>query len=171
MKNTYWNGNGRYQADYNRLVELMPLMGKCDTVAGELIRAASRLGHDFYNNGMGNNTSGAVNFLLHKGAIDDETHNTIYEYTRGLIYGGHYEGDRFQVAMEHMVDSVIEFIRARPELETAENTEDMFSYEEPFQNFCEECGDETDGRGLYGSLCGYCEDTMLAEEEEEEYEY
>ena len=30
---------------------------QCDTVAGEMLRAAGRLRHDFYNNGMGNNTS------------------------------------------------------------------------------------------------------------------
>lgn len=171
MQNTYWNNKGRYQADYDRLVDLMPAMGECDTVAGELIRAASRLGHDFYNNGMGNNTSGAVNFLLAKGAIDAQTHATIYEYTRGQLYDGRYEGDSLQVAIEHMVDLTIEFIRANPELETQQNTEDMFSYEEPFQNFCEECGDEVDGGRLCESLCSYCEDAMWAEEEDEEYEY
>lgn len=135
MENTYWNNQGWYQTEYDRLAKLMPMMGKCDTVAGELIRAASRLGHDFYNNGMGNNTSGAVNFLLHKDAIDDKTHATIYEYTRGVQYDGRYEGDCLQVAIEHMVDLTIEFIRANPELETEKNTDDMFEFEEPFQNF------------------------------------
>ena len=172
MKNTYWNNQGKYQVEYERLVELMPTSGKCDTVAGELIRAATRLAYDLYNNGMGNNTSGAANFLLMHGAIDDATHSTIYEYTRGRLYDGHYEGDALQVAIERAVDCTIEHVLHRPELEHEPNTQDMFDYEEPFQNFCEECGDEVDGRGLYGSLCSFCEEHMWEEEEdEEELEY
>ena len=63
MENTYWSGTGTYQADYTRLVELMPGSGNADTLAGELVRACTRLAYDLYNNGMGNNTSGAVNML------------------------------------------------------------------------------------------------------------
>jgi len=169
MQNIYWNNAGKHQADYARLCdELIPAMGACDTVAGEMLRSATRLAYDLYNNGMGNNTSGAVNFLLAKGVIDERTHATIYDYTRGLLYDGRYEGDSLQVAIEHMIDLTVEHILERPELTTAENTEDQFEYEEPMQNFCEECGDETHGGGLYGSLCSYCEDAMLAEDEDEE---
>ena len=164
---TYWSNNGAHQATYDRLVEAMPNMGACDTLAGELIRSASRLGYDFYNNGMGNNTSGAVNFLREKGAIDRDTYDTIYEYTRGRLYNGNYNGDALQVAIEHMVDMTCEFIERNPALETISNTEDMFDYEEEFQYFCEECGDELDSRSC-GSLCSYCEETY---EEEEEYDY
>lgn len=171
MEATYWNERGRYQADYMRLVELMPPSGKCDTVAGEMIRAASRLGYDLYNNGMGNNTSGAVNYLHHKGVIDCATHSTIYEYTRGRIYAGHYAGDPLQVAIESMVDQTVRHILDNPVLETTPNTEDLFDYSEPDQTFCEECGDEVDRRGLYGTLCSYCEDAMLEDEEDEDFEY
>ena len=165
MQSTYWNNQGKFQADYNRLVELMPMMGKSDTVAGELIRAVSKLGYDFYNNGMGNNTSGAVNFLEAKGAIDRRTWSSIYDYTRGALYQGRYEGDSLQVAMESMVDQTVEFILANPELETQANTEDMFDYSEEDQNFCDECGDEVD----YGYICRYCEEAYEEEEEDECY--
>ena len=169
MQNIYWNNAGKYQADYARLCdELIPAMDACDTVAGEMLRSATRLAYDLYNNGMGNNTSGAVNFLLAKGVIDSKTHATIYDYTRGLLYDGRYEGDSLQLAIERMIDTVVEHILERPELIEQKNEEDMFEYEEPFQNFCEECGDEVDGRGLYGSLCRYCEDSMLEEEEDED---
>ena len=57
MENTYWSQNGKYQIDYDRLVGLMPAMGNSNKVAGELIRCVSRLGHELYNNGMGNNSS------------------------------------------------------------------------------------------------------------------
>ena len=166
MENTYWNNAGKYQADYDRLLLLMPSMGQCDTVAGELIRSASRLGYDFYNNGMGNNTSGAANFLLRHRAIDTETHQIIYEYTRGLIYRGGYAGDSLQRAIESMVDQTIEFILARPELLTAPNTVDMFDYSEPDQNWCDECGDELEGR--YSSVCRFCEESYYDEAEEED---
>ena len=163
MQSTYWNNQGTHQADYDRLVQLMPMMGKSDTVAGELIRAVSKLGYDFYNNGMGNNTSGAVNFLDAKGAIDRRTRSTIYDYTRGALYEGRYDGDSLQVAMEHMVDQTVEFILANPELETQANTEDMFDYSEEDQHWCDDCGDETD---RWSHVCRYCEE---AYEEEEEF--
>lgn len=44
--------------------ELVPDSGSAGTLNGELIRAATRLEYDFYNNGMINNTSGAVKFLM-----------------------------------------------------------------------------------------------------------
>ena len=52
MENIYYHSKGRYQADYDRLVDLMPGSGQSETVAGELIRAVSKLGHELYNNGM-----------------------------------------------------------------------------------------------------------------------
>ena len=171
MQNTYWNGNGAYQADYERLVNAMPGVGASDTVAGELIRAASRLGYDFYNNGMGNNTSGAANFLLEKGAISKRTYATVYGFTRGRLYNGRFDGDTLQQAIEAVVDETVEYILAHPELETADNNEDMFDYEEEEEHFCDECGDTLDGSGC-GWLCDYCEEAMQAEEEEDElYDY
>lgn len=169
MNDTYWNDSGKYQAEYTSLCEtLIPDSGKCDTVAGEMLRSATRLAYDFYNNGMGNNTSGAVNYLLKKGVVDVKTYGTIYEYTRGMIYGGGYNGDALQLAIERMIDITVEYIQSNPELKTLSNTEDMFDFEEPFQEFCEECGDEIDGRGFYGSVCSYCESQWEDEDEDEE---
>ena len=166
MENTYYNGNGKFQADFNRLCDdLIPTMGNCDTVAGEMLRSVTRLAHDLYNNGMGNNTSGAVNFLLAKGAIDDRTHSTIHEFTRGLLYEGHYKGDSFQCAVESAIDQTVQLILNNPELITQPNTEDMFDYEEDFQKFCDDCGDEVE----YYGVCSYCEESYY--DEEEEYEY
>ena len=165
MQNTYWNKSGAHQADYDRLVELVPDMGNCDTVAGEMIRSVSRLGYDLYNNGMGNNTSGAVNFLLEKGAIDRDTHSTIYEYTRGLTYSGRYEGDALQVAIERAVDMTVEMIMRNPQLLTMANTEDMFDYEDEDQHWCEECGDETD---RWTPVCRYCEEAWEEEYDEDD---
>ena len=163
MENTYWNGNGKYQAEFDELLDLMPGSGKSDVVAGELIRAANRLAYDFYNNGMGNNTSGAINFLDYYGVLDMDRTNIfgkIYEYTRGRIYHGNYNGDELQTAIESMIDMTVEFIQANPHLKTQENEDDLFKFEDPEQNFCEECGDETD----WGYICSHCE-----EMQEEDY--
>ena len=171
MENTYWNNKGKFQAEYDRMTEeLMPAMGACDIVAGELIRAVSRLGYDLYNNGMGNNTSGAVNFLLEKGAIDADTYDTIYEYTRGRLYRGNYNGDSLQVAIERAVDMTVEMILRNPQLLTMANTEDMFDYAETEQHFCEDCGEEVDSR-YGGMLCQYCEESYYEEEDEENSDY
>lgn len=165
MENTYWNNKGRFQAEYNQMSkDLMPAMGKADTVAGELIRAVSKLGYDLYNNGMGNNTSGAANYLREQGAIDRDTFKTIYEYTRGRLYKGRYQGDSLQVAIERAVDMTVEMILRNPQLITMPNDTDMHDLSEEDQNFCEECGVELSSRAYYGSICSDCEEDM-----EEEY--
>tara|TARA_B110000914_G_scaffold222070_1_gene234928 strand:- start:33 stop:560 length:528 start_codon:yes stop_codon:yes gene_type:complete len=163
MENTYWNNTGDYQAEYNRLVQLMPGSGAADTLGGELIRCVSRLGHELYNNGMGNNSSGAVNMLLEFGAITPITHATIYPFTRGALYEGRYEGDAFQVAVESAVDQVIEYI-INNRADLTANTADMFDWAEPEQHWCEDCGDEVD---YMVSVCSDCEEAYEDEEEEE----
>ena len=62
---SYWNKTGKHQAwDTENFRKLVPAEGKCATHQGELLRASAKLYYDYYNNGMCNNTSGAVNFLL-----------------------------------------------------------------------------------------------------------
>jgi hypothetical protein len=168
MQNIYWHNAGKHQADYARLCdELIPSMGAADTVAGEMLRAATRLAYDLYNNGMGNNTSGAVNFLLRKGVIDHETHGVIYEYTRGLLYDGRYEGDALQRAIEQTIDFTVELILANPQLVTMQNAEDMFDFEDPEQHWCDDCGDEIYDR--WSPVCRHCEDSYCEEEEDDCY--
>jgi len=168
MENTYWANKGKYQTDYDRLANLMPAIGDADTVAGEMIRSISRLGHELYNNGMGNNSSGAVNFLLNHDCIDATTHEIIYPFTRGRLYEGNYNGDTFQKAVESAIDQTLFHILQNPGLETELNTESMFDAEEEEQRFCEECEDELDQ--FDGHICNSCEDHMwFSDEEEEDY--
>lgn len=135
MESTYWNNQGRYQAQYNELVKLMPFFGPAETLAGELIRAVSKLGYDFYNNGMGNNTSGAVNFLNHHSAIDAGVFDTIYEYSRGKTYEGKYKGDALQLAIERAVDQTVEMITRNPQLITMPNKDDMLLHEDEDESY------------------------------------
>ena len=51
-KNTYWNNNGKYNHEYEILWRrLVPAEGKANTVAGEVLRAVSRLYYRWYNDG------------------------------------------------------------------------------------------------------------------------
>ena len=139
MERTYWDRNGKYQAEYEQMVDdLMPISGAAETLAGELIRAATRLAYDFYNNGMCNNTTGAVNFLREKGAIDGHTHEAIYSFAAGQPYLGDYGGGALQVAIERTIDMTVEMILRNPALLTMANTEDMFDYEDPEEYWDEE---------------------------------
>lgn len=135
MENTYWNNQGKFQAQFDELTTLMPAVGNADTVAGELIRSCNRLAYDFYNNGMGNNTSGAINFLKMHSAIDGDIYDTIHPWTTGRIYNGDYEGDDLQVAIEKMIDQTVEMITRNPVLITMTNTDDMLNYEDEADYF------------------------------------
>ena len=157
--NSYWDQEGKYQKEYEAIWEQhVPATGHSAVVGGELVRAASRLTHDFYNNGMGNNTSGAINFLREFGSIDQGLYDTIYPYTRGRLYGGWYEADALHLAMIKMMDVTVEFILKNPQLLTIENAADMFDYSEETLDYCERCDCELD------RFCSWqCEDC------EEEY--
>lgn len=49
---SYWNGNGAYQTEYDKLYsQLVPSIGSSPTLHGELIRCCSRLFYDYCNNG------------------------------------------------------------------------------------------------------------------------
>ena len=158
MQNTYYNNQGKFQAEYDRMSQaLISASGSCDTTAGEMLRSVTRLAYDLYNNGMGNNTSGACNFLLEMKAISYQIHETIYEYTRGKLYDGNYDGDNFQRAIETAIDNTVEFIIMHPSLETEVNDKNMLDYDEDFQNFCEECGDDI---CEYSTICDDCEDNL-----------
>lgn len=49
---SYWDGSGAYQEEYNTLYdEMVPASGHAETKVGEVLRAVSRLGYEYYNNG------------------------------------------------------------------------------------------------------------------------
>lgn len=49
---SYWDETGAYQEEFDRLYNnLVPGMGECSTVHGEMVRAVSRLLYEFCNNG------------------------------------------------------------------------------------------------------------------------
>lgn len=47
---TYWNGNGKYQKEYNEIQSEIPAFGKANEQHIELLRNATNLYYDHYNN-------------------------------------------------------------------------------------------------------------------------
>lgn len=51
----YWDNNGKYQKQYNKAWEqLIPASGEAEDGLPEALRAISRIGYDYYNNGFCN---------------------------------------------------------------------------------------------------------------------
>ena len=52
---TYWDNEGKYQEQYNKaFAKLVPHHGKAEDGWPEALRAISRIGYDYYNNGFCN---------------------------------------------------------------------------------------------------------------------
>lgn len=131
MSNTYWNSNGRFQNEYQKLyTELVPNSGNCSTVEGELLRATCKLYYDYYNNGMCNNTSGPARFLAKK--LEQVATPEINEYLL-QIYNesntGGYTSANLDAPLEFVCDFVIEVILNKNGNYQA-NSEDMYDYQE-----------------------------------------
>ena len=183
-EDTYWNDRGKYQKEYDELCEkLVPTSGKCDTVAGEILRAASKLLWDFNNNGVGwNNTSGALNYLIAKKVVNSEEVEEIYPCTRKIVFGDVESiNKKMYPVVNAIVDRACEFIHNNPVVITEKNTEDIWNYAEEDGVACEghecectslncdsdwlryrECFDKT--------LCDLCEQCWEEESESEESE-
>lgn len=54
-KGSYWDNDGQYQAEYDKAwQQLIPWQGEAEDGWPEALRAISRIGYDYYNNGFCN---------------------------------------------------------------------------------------------------------------------
>ena len=182
-EDTYWNDRGKYQKEFDELCEkLVPTSGKCDTVAGEILRAASKLLWDINNNGVGwNNTSGALNYLIAKKVVNSEEVEELYPCTRKIVIG---DVESINKKMYPMVNAIIdmacEFIHNNPIVIKEKNTEDIWNYAEEDGVACEghECECTSLDVGCESVVIRYrerfdkflCEQCWEEESEEEESE-
>ena len=180
-EDTYWNDRGKYQKEYDELCEkLVPTSGKCDTVAGEILRAASKLLWDFNNNGVGwNNTSGALNYLIAKKVVNSEEVEELYPCTRKIVIGDVESiNKKMYPVVNAIVDRACEFIHNNPVVIKEKNTEDIWNYAEEDGVACEghECECTSLDVGCESVVLRYreCFDKFLCEqcweEESEELE-
>ena len=104
--------------------ELVPVTGKADTVAGEIIRAVSRISYRYYNDGdrigigYGKETCNpAARYLIKHGG--DE----VAVIVRGMW--GMDVGNLYDKAVEMLKEAAIAYIEQHPELKTTPNDEDI----------------------------------------------
>ena len=116
--------------------ELVPSSDKADSVAGELVRAASRIAYRYYNDGdmldvgYGRETCNpAGRFLSMHG--DENIRRTIDRL------GKHVSEERYEVLLQDLIRAAVDYIEAHPELKN-EETEDMFKYFDPKRDFDDE---------------------------------
>lgn len=147
----YWDRQGKFQAEYDQLSEqLIPGMGQCDTFAGELLRAISRIYYDAYNNGFCNNTSGAMNFLfkyLPEYNTDEQLTQALWTIRPLCNTSGYSDtGPSVNTALDTIVDGVIIAIQNNAQLLTEPIPCEIFDLQDPtadYRNF-EEDEDEDD---------------------------
>lgn len=105
--------------------ELVPPSGKADTVAGEIIRAISRIGYRYFNDGdrigigYGRETCNpAARYLLT--VCNDEVKKIIDE-----IWGV-YLDSVYEEILDRLKEAVLNFVESNPELKTTPNGTDMW---------------------------------------------
>lgn len=110
---TYWEGNGPHQREYMQLREaLVAPEGMSDTVEGEMICAAERLTHDQYNNGGGNNLSGAFYYLRqHLPFFRQEWTDALIPFVSGS--GGLFCSNEQLRAVEEILDATVQHVLSR----------------------------------------------------------
>jgi len=110
--------------------ELVPCSGNADTVAGEIVRAACRIGYRNYNDGdhigigYGKETCNpAARYLMAKG--DKAVEKAVIDAW------GIYDDDLYDAALEKLEKAVLSYLDEHPELKTAANAENMWDYRDP----------------------------------------
>lgn len=111
--------------------ELVPDSGPAGTLNGELIRAAIRLEYDFYNNGMLNNTSGAVKFLMNYLPSTPDLTSAL-SFVAGFCNTGRYcpaqDDNELSGAIYTIMEATADFVNGRDNVPC---DVDMFDLQEP----------------------------------------
>jgi hypothetical protein len=107
--------------------ELVPDTGKADTVAGEIIRAVSRIGYRYYNDGdhigvgYGRETCNpAARYLANKAG-------SRVERAISDMWGIEHDG-KYGELLETLNKEVLAYLDWKPELKTTPNSEDMWDF-------------------------------------------
>lgn len=136
--------------------ELVPPSGKADTVAGEIIRAVSRIGYRNYNDGdhvgvgYGKETCNpAARYLMAKAG------EKVAAAVRAIW--GEEVDSYYDTGVSVLEEAVLEHLEQHPELKSTTNNEDMGEYRDE----AEDVDDYEDD---------YDEDEYY-DEEDEDYEY
>lgn len=105
--------------------ELVPLSGRADTVAGEIVRAINRIGYRYYNDGD----------CINEG-YGKETCNSAARYLKvtagGKVAAKIDEGMQgvldYEKYLDELMGAVIEYLEENPQLKTEKNYDDMHDH-------------------------------------------
>jgi hypothetical protein len=139
--NTYWNNNGIFQKEYDFLSKLIPDNRTDGTFDLDMIHAVSRIYYDLYNNGGCNNTSGAVNFLIHASQKFDLNLNDELNAIKYAAPFCAYNEDDYEADVESLADKVIKFVFDKLiefYKQSDSDTIDLFDFADPDQFYDEE---------------------------------
>jgi hypothetical protein len=117
---SYWDNEGKYEADAAQLQQLVPDVGHSATFKGEVWRATVKIYYDYFNNGFGNDWTEAAAFLMDHVALPKTVCDMLYACGAGNM---HHDG--YVDEIELMVDTVIESLR---NIEDRANTQDMWNW-------------------------------------------
>lgn len=108
--------------------QLVPPSGKADTVAGEIVRAAMRIGYRNFNDGdhigvgYGRETCNpAARYLMERAG------DVVEQIIANDLWGETGHG-RYEAALTKMNCAVVEYLDEHPELASTPNDEDMWDY-------------------------------------------
>lgn len=161
MKSYYNHKNGTHQNVLERIWNNVPRSGAAPFVSGEMVRAAVRLSHELYNNGMSNNVSGALNYLNAKGVFEgkESLYRIIHEHALGRAFNRRIDSSTpIAIAVEETMDLVLEMIINNPEMDSLSNNDDMLNYAEEDQRFCVHCNIELTDRNSSVWSVNMCND-------------
>ena len=107
--------------------ELVPLSGKAETIAGEIIRAISRIGYRNFNDGdhlgvgYGRETCNPAGRYLDQ-KCSPEVGSAVF-----AIWGIEHD-EQYDKGLEVLEQAVLDYLDAHPELFRQTNNEDMWDY-------------------------------------------
>lgn len=109
--------------------ELVPEEGKCENLAGEIVRATARIGYRYYNDGdmvgigYGKETCNpAARFLLNR--LPAKSAETV-----AMLWGENNE-EKYIALFNELAGSVADYIETHPELQSTP-TDDMWDFKNP----------------------------------------
>lgn len=103
---TYWQNKGRYEDEAKQLQALVPNSGEAETMQGEIMRAASRIYYDLFNNGFGNNWTGALDYLKEFVNLPEHIYDELNQYAGGAVVGN---DKNLESIVEEMVSHAVRY--------------------------------------------------------------
>lgn len=115
---------------YDLFDKLVPISGKADTVAGEMVRAFGRIHYRYYNDGdkinegYGEETvDGSARYLISVYNSDPESEH-LSENIEKMFMNINKDDDIYEMELEDLAANLVDYLKENPKLEETKNTID-----------------------------------------------